>query len=82
MNEFEHGECPSCGSALRLIEGQYSLFLGCSNYPNCRFTENIGGGVPKKDYGNCPLCGHPLVKKEGVRMIFCSKAGCRYIRLW
>ena len=55
---------------------------GCSDYPDCHFTENISFGNHNIDYGNCPKCGYPLVKKEGVRMIFCSKAGCNYIRLW
>lgn len=38
--------CPKCGSAL--IErtttkgyGRNSKFLGCTNYPNCRYTRNI-----------------------------------------
>ena len=60
--EFEHGECPSCGSALRLIEGPKGAFLGCSDYPDCHFTENISFGNHNIDYGNCPQCGYPLVK--------------------
>lgn len=29
--------CPKCGGRLRVIEGKYSKFTGCSNYPECDF---------------------------------------------
>ena len=30
--------CPKCNSELKLREGRYGKFYGCSNYPKCRFT--------------------------------------------
>ena len=30
--------CPKCGSDLVLKKGQYGRFIGCSGFPNCRFT--------------------------------------------
>lgn len=30
--------CPRCGGQLLVRQGPYSSFLGCSNYPHCRFT--------------------------------------------
>lgn len=30
--------CPNCGGQLVERQGKYGYFLGCSNYPNCRFT--------------------------------------------
>jgi hypothetical protein len=38
--------CPKCGGALRLLMQRWgpdpgSQFLGCSNYPRCKFTKNI-----------------------------------------
>ena len=30
--------CPRCGEKLRLRHGRNGNFLGCSGYPNCRFT--------------------------------------------
>ena len=38
--------CPSCGSRLvirRAKRGKYagSKFLGCSNYPKCRYTREV-----------------------------------------
>ena len=33
------GKCPKCGSPLVLRTGKYGEFLGCSNYPRCRYTQ-------------------------------------------
>ena len=30
--------CPECGSRLYRREGKYGEFLGCGNYPNCKYT--------------------------------------------
>ena len=32
-------KCPKCGGQLVEREGQYGKFIGCSNYPKCRYTE-------------------------------------------
>lgn len=36
--------CPGCGGALVIRNGKRGTFLGCSNYPKCRFTANISEG--------------------------------------
>lgn len=33
--------CPRCASPLKIRNGIYGEFYGCTNYPNCRYTENI-----------------------------------------
>jgi DNA topoisomerase-1 len=36
-------ECPSCGNGrLGLKLGKFGAFIGCSNYPACRFTRKLG----------------------------------------
>lgn len=35
------GICPRCGGELVLRKGKYGDFYGCSNYPKCKFTQNI-----------------------------------------
>lgn len=30
--------CPKCGGKLKLRNGKYGEFYGCSNYPKCKFT--------------------------------------------
>ena len=37
----EQGICPECGGRLVLKNGRYGQFIGCSNYPKCRYTRNI-----------------------------------------
>ena len=34
--------CPDCDRWLRTRKGKYGTFLGCSNYPDCDYTRNIG----------------------------------------
>ena len=35
------GICPRCGGQLVVRNGKYGKFLGCSNYPKCRYTQNL-----------------------------------------
>lgn len=48
-------DCPSCGGHQTLVirYGRYGKFIGCSNYPECRYTE------PWLERMNiqCPVCG-------------------------
>ena len=37
----QNRKCPKCGSNLVKRNGRYGDFFGCSNFPNCRYTENI-----------------------------------------
>lgn len=34
----KNGNCPRCGGKLIKRKGKYGNFLGCTNYPKCRFT--------------------------------------------
>ena len=36
-----HTACPKCNGKLTLKTGRYGKFYGCSNYPDCRYTENV-----------------------------------------
>ncbi len=33
--------CPRCGGKLSLKKGKYGDFLGCSNYPKCKYTRKL-----------------------------------------
>ena len=38
-------ECPSCHAGkLSLKTSRFGAFVGCSNYPECRFTRKIATG--------------------------------------
>lgn len=36
------GKCPKCGKALVKRNGKNGEFLGCSGFPKCRHTQNLG----------------------------------------
>lgn len=38
--KVDSGMCPKCGGQLVMRKGQYGTFIGCSNYPKCRYTRN------------------------------------------
>lgn len=33
--------CPKCGGQLSVRSGKFGSFLGCSNYPKCRYTNKV-----------------------------------------
>ena len=37
----EAGKCGKCGSGMRQVNGANGPFLGCSNYPTCKHTEQV-----------------------------------------
>jgi hypothetical protein len=39
--QIYNGICPKCGGHLVEREGRYGYFLGCSNYPKCKFTTPV-----------------------------------------
>jgi DNA topoisomerase-1 len=45
--------CPKCGTGnLSLKLGRYGSFVGCSNYPECNFTRQLGEEGPKGEEGD------------------------------
>jgi DNA topoisomerase-1 len=64
MGNYPTGElCPRCGYALVYKYGRYGKFIGCSNFPNCRYT----GQILIKTGAKCPECGGDLVEKRTRR---------------
>ncbi|AEB10459.1 type I DNA topoisomerase [Desulfobacca acetoxidans] len=73
--------CPQCGAELLIKWGKTGEFLGCSGYPECRYTRNFSrdeqgrivpeekNNVPAPDLPEitevCPKCGQTLVAKQG-----------------
>ncbi len=66
--------CPSCGDGrLSLKTGKFGAFIGCSNYPACRFTRQIGvenGDGDKaesgdRELGKDPVTGESVWLKTG-----------------
>ncbi|MBV9551714.1 MAG: topoisomerase DNA-binding C4 zinc finger domain-containing protein, partial [Alphaproteobacteria bacterium] len=67
--------CPVCGSGkLSLKLGRFGAFIGCSNYPNCKYTRALGieaegdgkaPAVPDAELGSDPATGLPVSLKKG-----------------
>lgn len=39
--KYNSSVCPECGGRLRERSGPYGCFMGCSNYPSCRYNRKI-----------------------------------------
>jgi DNA topoisomerase I len=64
--------CPGCGSGrLSLKLGKFGAFIGCSNYPNCRYTRPLAieaeadATAPETALGMDPGTGLPVALKKG-----------------
>jgi DNA topoisomerase-1 len=68
-------KCPDCGSPLVLRFGRFGTFLGCSTYPDCRYTRNPDVGEPEESENGgapaegeevppCELCGKPMTLRR------------------
>jgi DNA topoisomerase-1 len=64
INNRPTGEmCPQCGHPLVYRYGRYGKFIGCSNFPDCRFSKPI----LVKTGATCPVCGGDLIEKRTRR---------------
>ena len=54
--------CPSCADGrLGLKLGKFGAFIGCSNYPTCKFTRKLGIVDPEKDALSGANLGEPKI---------------------
>jgi DNA topoisomerase I len=71
-------DCPTCGTGqLSLKLGKFGAFIGCSNYPECKFTRTLtapSGDAPVGDdaerpgvrvLGTDPLSGEEITLRDG-----------------
>lgn len=61
--------CPLCSNPIQIRAGRYGLFLGCSAYPNCSFTQKLSleassDSTPVPTDQICS-CGAPMVLRKG-----------------
>jgi DNA topoisomerase I len=64
--------CPGCGAGrLSLKLGKFGAFIGCSNYPDCRYTRPLileseaETSTPDTPLGADPATGLPVMLKKG-----------------
>ena len=62
-------KCPSCeGGRLNLKLGKFGAFIGCTSYPECRFTKQLGaseGDAGPQDIGEDPATGEKITLRTG-----------------
>jgi len=57
----EPRQCPTCGTGkLSLKVGRFGAFIGCSNYPECRFTRQMTPGAEGSVQGTKVLGEDPV----------------------
>jgi len=81
-------KCPQCGKPLAIRLGRRGRFIGCTGYPECDYTRNLGDAEESKsepqvvEGRSCPECGEPLLIREGRygKFIGCSAyPKCKHI---
>lgn len=81
-------KCPDCGNALSIRLGRNGRFIGCTQYPECSYTRNLGGDGDTAAEAEvvegrvCPVCESPLTIKTGRYGKFIGCSGypkCRHI---
>src|SRR5207244_7616162 len=72
-NGAHTAKCPSCATGrLSLKRGKFGGFIGCTNYPDCRYTRPLaltnGNGGPEngmKKLGEDPASGLEVTLRSG-----------------
>ncbi len=80
-------DCPDCGSKLSIRLGRNGRFVGCTNYPTCKYTRNLNDDGPQAppevvEGRECPKCQSPLIIKTGRYGKFIGCSGyptCKFI---
>ncbi|HEY6259591.1 MAG TPA: type I DNA topoisomerase [Xanthobacteraceae bacterium] len=64
-------QCPNCGSQLSLKLSKFGGFIGCTNYPECRYTRQLSAGANggpdggMKRLGEDPASGLEVTLRSG-----------------
>ena len=84
-------KCPKCEKPLAIRLGKRGRFIGCTGYPDCDYTQDLGGAQEQANTESenaliegrvCSDCGHALLIKTGRygRFIGCSNyPNCKHI---
>ena len=75
----EDRQCPSCGEGrLGLKLGRYGPFVGCANYPDCRYTRPLADGgaeaAEPRELGKDPATGLAVALKRGPYGLYVERA--------
>ncbi len=80
--------CPQCGKPLAIRLGRRGRFVGCTAFPDCDYTRNLGDDKDAKNEPEvvegrtCPECDKPLLIRDGRYGKFIGCSGypdCKHI---
>jgi DNA topoisomerase-1 len=63
-------KCPNCGKKLKIRMGKNGLFVACSGYPTCTFTQDIPDpeedavDMTELENRTCDECGEPMKVRQ------------------
>ncbi len=85
--EMMDEKCPECDSQLSIRLGRNGRFIGCTNYPECKYTRNLNDSAETEEPEViedrvCPKCSSSLIVKTGRYGKFIGCSGyptCRHI---
>lgn len=63
VQEMTDEKCPTCGKSLLIRYSKFGKFLGCSGYPECKYT----GQYVEKANVKCPKCAGEVIIKYTKR---------------
>jgi DNA topoisomerase I len=84
--------CENCGKVMVLRRGPFGMFMSCPDYnadPPCKTFRKLSQkqqqkqSAPQPTGEDCPLCGKPLVLRQGSYGEFVSCSGypkCKYVK--
>ena len=84
--------CDNCGKEMILKNGQWGPFMSCPDYsadPPCKTIRKLSQkqqqkqNTPQPTGEDCPVCGKPLVLRQGAYGEFVSCSGypkCKYVK--
>lgn len=84
--EFVNKKCPNCDGELIYKKSRFGKFIGCINYPDCKYIEKINGNTftPIKINQKCSKCnkGELIIRKSKFNTYFIACENypkCKYI---
>jgi DNA topoisomerase I len=68
MMELPDEKCPECGKPVAVRWTRFGRFVGCTGYPECKFTRSMDDEdrpEPEPTGEACPECGGDLMQRTG-----------------
>lgn len=75
--------CPLCSGELVIRKGKFGEFVGCGNYPKCKYIKQDKEQKPQSVGESCPECGSELISRRGRygEFVGCSAyPKCKFIK--